>query len=405
MSERDESGKGEEDRDRDGGRPGRRHDPGRPTAQPGTRARTDGGTPERERAGRSTRVTIARREVASLRSEKTIVLALAIQLFVAAFSSFLVVGLVSLYSPDGSGFTPTVAVAGNASEAVLRAASDPGSGPGSGADLRRYPGITEARSAYDAGQVDAVILANATPEGRVTVTTLVPDGDVRTTVVVVTVRDTLESLERSLRDEFARQGRLPETVPVPENVPTSPYFSFTYTVLVPLLMFLPAFISGSVAVDSLTEEVQRGTLELLRVAPVDLSTVVDAKVLSAATLAPAQALLWIALLASNGTAIANPLALVAMVAGIATTLVVVGAAIALVTPDRRQAQFLYSSGVLAVAVVAALLPEHPANTVAKLAVGSATTATWVAVGGYVVLGVVAYLAVRVGVDRVDAENL
>jgi ABC-type Na+ efflux pump permease subunit len=386
----------------DAERSGRRHDPEAPAAAPGTRARADGGTAD-SRAGRSTRVTIARREVASLRSEKTIVLALAIQLFVAAFSSFLVVGLVSLYSPSGGGFTPTVAVAGNASEDVLRAASDPGGG--GAADLRRYPGITEARSAFRAEQVDAVLLANETGEGAVRVTALVPEGDVRTTVVVVAVRDTLESLERTLRDEFARQGRLPETVPVPQNVPTSPYFSFTYTVLVPLLMFLPAFISGSIAVDSLTEEVQRGTLELLLVAPVDLSTVVDAKVLSAATLAPAQALLWVALLSANGTAVANPLGLGVVVAGVATALVVGGAGIALATPDRRQAQFLYSSGVLGTAVVASLLPEHPANTVAKLAVGSATTATWVAVAGYATLGVVAYLAVRVGVTRVDPEGL
>ena len=48
---------------------------------------------------RDPRVVIARRDVASLSREKTIVLALFIQLFVAAFSSFLVVGLTSLYSP------------------------------------------------------------------------------------------------------------------------------------------------------------------------------------------------------------------------------------------------------------------------------------------------------------------
>ena len=47
----------------------------------------------------SPRATIARRDLASLRSEKTIVLALLIQLFIAAFSSFLVVGLTSLYDP------------------------------------------------------------------------------------------------------------------------------------------------------------------------------------------------------------------------------------------------------------------------------------------------------------------
>jgi len=359
---------------------------------------TDGG---RERAGRSTRLTIARREVASLRSEKTILLALAIQLVVAAFSSFLVVGLVSLYSPSGAGVQPTVGVTGNASPAVLEAAA----GTDAGLEVREYPTLAGANEAFERDTVDAVVRADRLPSGQVRVTATAPEGDVRTTVTVVTVRDVLETLERDLRDEYADQGRLPDSLPVPERVPASPYFGFTYTVLVPLLMFLPAFISGSIAVDSLTEEVQRGTLELLRVAPVDLSTIVDAKVLSAATLAPVQAALWVALLRLNGTGVANPLALLGVVAGLSTALVVVGAGIALTTPDRRQAQFLYSAGVLAAAVVAGLLPEHPANTVAKLAVGSPTTATWGAVAGYVALGVVAYVAVRVGVARVDPEGL
>jgi len=48
---------------------------------------------------RSQRLTIAKRELQVLGREKTIVLALVIQLFVASFSGFLVVGLVSLYDP------------------------------------------------------------------------------------------------------------------------------------------------------------------------------------------------------------------------------------------------------------------------------------------------------------------
>jgi len=375
-------------------RPGAEHDP-----EPPRPARaTDGG---RERAGRSTRVTIARREVASLRSEKTILLALSIQLVVAAFSSFLVVGLVSLYSPSGSGVQPTVGVTGNASGAVLEAAAE----AESDVDVLEYPESDAAAQGLRNGAIDATVRADRLPSGQVRVRATVPEGDVQTTVTVVAVRDVLETLERDLRDDYAREGRLPDPLPVPERVPASPYFGFTYTVLVPLLMFLPAFISGSIAVDSLTEEVQRGTLELLRVAPVDLSTIVDAKVLSAATLAPVQVALWIALLRVNGTGVANPLGLLGVVAGLSTALVVAGAGIALTTPDRRQAQFLYSVGVLAAAVVAGLLPEHPANTVAKLAVGSPTATTWVAVAGYVALGVVAYVAVRVGVARVDPERL
>jgi len=52
---------------------------------------------------RDSRLTIAGRELSGLRAEKTILLAIAIQLFIAAFSSFLVVGLVSMYDPGSLG--------------------------------------------------------------------------------------------------------------------------------------------------------------------------------------------------------------------------------------------------------------------------------------------------------------
>jgi ABC-type Na+ efflux pump permease subunit len=351
---------------------------------------------------RDPRLVIARRELRSLTSEKTIVLALVIQLFVATFSSFLVVGLVSLYSPGSAGgFTPDFGVTGNASGPVAAAAQDVG-----GLDLREFPGETEARAAFDRGDVDATLAANYAGNGSVRVVATAPETSLRTTLVVVKTREVLEELERGLRERFVEEGRI-DTRPLalPTETGSSPYFGFTYTVLIPLLMFLPVFISGSIAVDSLTEEVQRGTLELLRSAPITLSTIVDAKVLSTATLAPAQAALWLALLRINGTAIAEWPALLAMVAGISAAVVAVGTGISLVAPDRRQAQFLYSSGMLVLALGGVLLPEHPANTVAKLAIGSATDATWIAVAGYALLGVVALAVVRAGVRYVDAEGL
>jgi 2-keto-4-pentenoate hydratase len=53
-----------------------------------------------------------------------------------------------------------------------------------------------------------------------------------------------------------------------------------------------------------------------------------------------------------------------------------------------------SLGVLAAVAAAAALPEHPATTVARLAIGSATTGTHLHLAGYVVGAAVAVLAVR-----------
>jgi ABC-type Na+ efflux pump permease subunit len=346
---------------------------------------------------------IALREVASLKSEKTIVLALLIQVFVATFSSFLVVGLVSLYSPEGTGgYQPAVGVTGDAAPELVDAIEE----SDAGIDVRGFGTAAAAREEFDEGDVAAILEARFTDGGAVSVTATVPEGNIRTTLIVVKVKQSLEELERSLRDRYAAEGRLErQPLSVPPESQSSPYFGFTYTVLVPLLMFLPVFISGSIVVDSLTEEIQRGTLELLRSAPITLGTIVDAKVLSTATLAPLQAALWIGLLGLNGIKVTHWAPLVAMVAGVSTAVVALGVGVSLLTPERRQAQFLFSSGMLVLALGGVVLPEHPANTVAKLAIGSPTGATWVATAAYVGLGVVAYLAVRVGVRRVDPEGL
>jgi len=370
---------------------------GAPNPIPGTVAAGD-------RAGRDPRWTIAKRELASLRSEKTILLALLIQLFVAAFSSFLVVGLVSLYDPGAAGgYSVETAIAGD--DAGDLAAAVAGT---DGMEARRYPTRGAAVDAFSEGRVDVALLSTATERDTLEVRVLVPDGNVGTTLVVVRAREALRAFERLERDQ--RSASLTaETLELPPRAGSSPYFGFTYTVLVPLLLFLPVFIAGSVTVDSLTEELERGTLELLRVAPVTMTDIVEGKLLAAAGLAPIQAALWLALLSFNGTAIApSPSALgtvagvaglLGLTAGLAALVTALGAALALVAPDRRAAQTVYSLGVLGLFGAAALSPANPANVAAKLAVGSADPASFLAVAAVVVTGGVAVAVARVGVAR------
>ncbi|MFC7071444.1 ABC transporter permease [Halobaculum lipolyticum] len=364
---------------------------------PGTVAASD-------RTGRDPRWTIAKRELASLRAEKTIVLALLIQLFVAAFSSFLVVGLVSLYDPgSAAGYSVETAVAGDDAGDLARAV-----GSTDGMAARLYGDRQAAADAFADGRVDAAMLATGTTDGRLEVRVLVPDSNVATTLVVVRAREALRAFERLERDQ--RSASLTaETLELPPGAGASPYFGFTYTVLVPLLLFLPVFIAGSVTVDSLTEELERGTLELLRVAPVTMTDIVEGKLLAAAGLAPVQAALWLGLLSLNGTAIApgpgtlatvaGVLALLGLTAGLAALVTALGAALALTAPDRRAAQTVYSLGVLGLFGLAALSPANPANVAAKLAVGSPDPASYLAVVVVVALGTVAVAAARVGVTR------
>ncbi|WP_198661986.1 ABC transporter permease [Halorussus litoreus] len=336
------------------------------------------------------RLTVARRELASLRSEKTIVLAILIQLFVAAFSSFLAVGLVSLYDPGSvsNGFVVEFAVTGEASDDI-----EPVIEAEDGWRAVEYGSYETALRSFERGEVHAVLRVERGPAGRAQVDAIAPDGNVRTTLVVTQIKNVVEAFERTERGRLSsRLTRQP--VELPGDAPASPYFSFTYTVLVPLLTFLPIFVSGSIAVDAIAEEYDRGTLELLRVTPLTATDIVDGKLLAMGILAPAQAGAWLALLSFNGTAIANPVEILVLVAGVSVGVVTLGATTALAFRERKQAQFLFSMGVLVAFSATYLLPESPPNAVAKLAIGSPTRATHLAVGAYVLVSLVAFVALR-----------
>ena len=343
------------------------------------------------------RLAIGRREIGSLSREKTIVLALLIQLVIAAFSSFLVVGLTSIYEPGAAEDDVIVGVTGEEADELMLAAASV-----DGLQARRYDD-SDVRSAFDRNEIQAI----ATVErrgGRIAVDIEAPQSSIQKTLIVVELRAALEELERTERAE--RSDHLAfDPLPLPPSVDASPYFGFSYTVLVPLLMFLPVFISGAVVVDSLTEEIERGTLELLRVTPASLLEIVEGKAGVLAALVPLQVMLWIVLLELNDIAIANPAAILVFASAVAVLAVVFAAALALAVPIRQRAQLSYSLGLLAAFAVAALLPEHPATTVALLAIDSATITTYAHLGGAVVAALGFAAVLRVWVRNFDAESL
>jgi ABC-type Na+ efflux pump permease subunit len=343
------------------------------------------------------RLAVGKREIGSLSREKTIVLALLIQLVIAAFSSFLVVGLTSIYEPGAAEDDVVVGVTGEEADALIVAAASV-----DGLQARRYDD-SDVRSAFDRNEIQAI----ATVErrgGRIAVDVEAPQSSLQKTLIVVELRAALEELERTERSE--RSDHLAfDPLPLPPSVDASPYFGFTYTVLVPLLVFLPVFISGAVVVDSLTEEIERGTLELLRVTPASLLEIVEGKAGVLAALVPLQVLLWIVLLELNGIAVANPATILVFASVVAVLAVVFAAALALTVPIRQRAQLSYSLGLLAAFAGAALLPEHPATTVALLAIDSATLTTYAHLGGAVVAAIGFAAVLRVWVRGFDAESL
>lgn len=294
-----------------------------------------------------------------------------------------------MYDPAalaGSGIT--IGVTGEARDDLITSIESDGPW-----ELTRYENPEAAMSAFQNGHVDAVLIASPVPDQTVNVRALVPDESVRSTVIVVHIREALQAYEHNRRVELGdRLQRTP--LPLPDLPDTPPTFIFTYTVLLPLLMFLPAFISGSIAADAITEEIDAGTLEVLLLTPLEPVEIIDGKMLAMIGLAPAQAAAWLALLWVNGTPIAHPLPILITVTAVAGIVVAMGTGLAAVFGDRQSTQLVYSLAVILVFVVATVLPESPPNMIAKFAVANPSPTSYQLVAVYAVVALLTYGVVR-----------
>jgi ABC-type Na+ efflux pump permease subunit len=150
-------------------------------------------------------------------------------------------------------------------------------------------------------------------------------------------------------------------------------------VLLPLLMFFPAFVAGSLAIDALTEEFENDTMDTLLAAPLTVHGMIDAKVFSVVILAVAQCGLWLGLLKINGILIQNTLwvfLLALIVAGITS---VSAALAAVLLRDRERSQFIYALLLLTAIALSNLLNVSPITILSRLAIGDYYTNGWMVI--------------------------
>lgn len=297
-----------------------------------------------------------------------------------------------MYDPTSVGGGGVFGVAGDEQLEVVRAAE------AEGLSAKLYGSEEEALEAFDRGSVDAVLSVREI-DGLLEVRALAPESGLGTTRTVVQIRRVLGRLERSERRE--RSTSLESSpLEIPEGGGSSPFFGFTYTVLVPLLMFLPVFISGSIASDSITEGFERGTLELLRVSPVSEVEIVEGKMAAYGSVAVLQAGAWLLLLSLNGVEVVSPLWIMSVVAAFSAIAVVLGTVVGLHFRDRRRAQLVYSMAVLPLFGLSVLVAD-PFNAVAKFGIGSAASETVLYAAGYALVALLLVGAARLHLSRWD----
>jgi hypothetical protein len=325
---------------------------------------------------------VTKKELGGIYAEKTIVFAILLQLFIALFSSFLMVGLTTMYDPDAlagyQGVEYGIGYVG--SEGVLYSIIEERQ------DLRPYrmdldPAITLLKER----QLSAVVWVPDTPpdaEGPVLVTLYMLQNDIQSAVVEVKMKEVFLVYEEELRGE--RSDRL-TLDPIPLNIPDtggrSTYFEFVFGLLIPLLVFMPAIISGALIIDLITEEYQAGTLETLLSTTVTYGEMLFGKILACIAIVPIQSAAWLLLLAVNGIVVQHPLEILLHVAAVTMIMITIGAFCALHYRERTSAQFIFSTAIVVLIIVAMAFPYNPLNLIVRLSVGTIGSLHWIILAG------------------------
>jgi len=346
---------------------------------------------------------IMKKDLKSLGNEKTILLAILLQLFVALFSSFLLVGLTSMYDPSALARIPGVRypvgyVGESGDFRVLLEKSR---------QFTIYPmDLSTAVAALKERKLSAVIFVPATPpdaEEPVTVTLYTIQNDIQSTIVSVKLKDAFLAYEDVLRK--ARASRLdvvPETLEFPATGREPGFYEFIYGLLLPLLLLMPAILSAALVIDLICEEYQHHTLETLLSTPVTMPEVVWGKVAACFILVPVEAGTWLSLLALNRITIENSPLIMAHVLAVALVLILLATFVSLYYRERTSAQFIFSTAVVVIMLAVLAIPGNPLNTIAQLATGTQTPAQFFMLGAISVACLLLALLTQVYAGRVSA---
>jgi len=320
---------------------------------------------------------IAKKELKSLMNEKTIVLAILLQLFIAMFSSFLLVGLASMYNPDSisrySNIQYPVAYTGEPSDVLtyLRDSND---------FVVYEMDLSTAVAALKERKLSAVLwIPNVEPDADdpIKITLYTIQNDIQSSIVNVKLKEILVKYEDRLREiRSDRLTQTPVTIIIPATNPSSDFYEFVYGLLIPMLVFMPAIISGALIIDLITEEYQQNTLETLMSTPVRFTEMIWGKIAACFILVPIQAAGWLLLLMANGIAIKGFVPILLHVSAGSLFLILVGALTALKYRERTNAQFIFSIVIVVLMLFVLAIPMNTANILVRLSVGSIGQEHW-----------------------------
>ncbi len=300
---------------------------------------------------------IALKDIKSLKKEKTILIVIALFFFVSAFSSIFTLGFALFYSPAED---TKIGLVGNAP--IFEEVINP----------IRYGTLDAALSEFHNGNLDAIVLLEENVSRPNILTIFLPTEEIRAIKVSASLKEKLI--------EYQNRLRTMRNIPVPKvkmymegrevkiSIVCPLYFKFVYLMLIPILAIATAALSASFLIDSLTEEFETRTMDIL-VSVVKLSDVIIGKVLVAIFISLFLTVSWIVMLTLNGIAIYNGLMVMAMCTSISLFLISLSLLSSL-SRDRERAQLIFSLTASILIVLSFSIPHSFINLLSRVSANS-----------------------------------
>ena len=341
-------------------------------------------------------LAITKKELRAIRAEKTIILAILLQVFIAMFSSFLMVGLSAMYNPDMyksiSGIQYAIGYVdastyyeGDLIDLYADLYADGYELDFSLSHERLYALIEEdpefvpyqmdldtALASLQERKLAAVLYVpepDPTGQSALFLTIYTIQNDMQSTVIEAKMQDLFMKYERELRE--MKSGRL-DSLPAPletGRMRGGEFYEFLYLLLIPLLLFMPAIISSGLVIDLITEEFSYKTLDVLKTTPLAMTEAIWGKVLACILIVPVQASAWLLLLACNGISPAHPLLILAHVTLISSILIVIAGFLGMYYKDRSSAQLVFSAIAVVLLMGSLTFPYNPIHLAGMLSAG------------------------------------
>ena len=303
---------------------------------------------------------IALKDLKSIKKEKTILVVVSLLFFVASFSSLIVVGLTLLYSPSGY-TTAKIGLVGNAP--LFSSLVHP----------IRYNSLEQALKDLVNGRIDAIVVFNENLTETNFITIYLPKDDVKAIKATLYLRKKLmeyQDIIRKLRGIPTLNLKVYENgkeIDVPEGY--SLHFRFIYVMLIPLLAVTTAIISSAFLIDSICEEIETKTLDVL-LSIVDLGDVIAGKVFASLILSVFLTVFWMTMLAINGITIHNPALSMITALSICLIMIALSLVISAFTMNREKAQLVFSIVVVSVIMLMFSTSVSPIGLLVRISAGS-----------------------------------